>query len=153
MTIYDNGFTGFGGLPTTGQRVTIYQGDSNGSQLQIANTRSGGHSWIFGAGDTGSTPSVVPAGGFFFYDINGTGGAATRLVIDGSGNVGIGTTAPNAKAILDLTSTTKGFLPPRMTTTQRNAITSVPAGLMVYNTTLNKLNVYNGTAWEVITSL
>jgi hypothetical protein len=153
MTIYDNGFTGFGGLPTTGQRVTIYQGDSNGSQLQIANTRSGGHSWIFGAGDTGSTPSVVPAGGFFFYDINGTGGAATRLVIDGSGNVGIGTTAPNAKAILDVTSTTKGFLPPRMTTTQRNAITSVPAGLMVYNTTTNKLNFYNGSAWEAVTSL
>jgi hypothetical protein len=153
MTIYDNGFTGFGGLPTTGQRVTIYPGDSNGSQLQIANTRTGGHSWIFGAGDNGSSPSIVPSGGFFFYDINGTGGAATRLVIDGSGNVGIGTTAPNAKALVEISSTTKGFLPPRMTTAQRDAITSVPAGLMVYNTTTNKLNVYNGTTWETVTSL
>jgi hypothetical protein len=152
VTVYDNGFTGFGGLPTTGQRVTIYPGDSNGSQLQIANTRAGGHSWIFGAGDTGSSASIVPAGGFFFYDINGTGGAATRMVIDGSGNMGIGTTTPSAKAILDLTSTTKGFLPPRMTTAQRDAITSVPAGLMIYNTTTNKLNVYT-TAWEIITSL
>ena len=152
VTVYDNGFTGFGGLPTTGQRVTIYPGDSNGSQLQIANTRAGGHSWIFGAGDTGSSASIVPAGGFFFYDINGTGGAATRMVIDGSGNMGIGTTTPSAKSIMDLTSTTKGFLPPRMTTAQRDAITSVPAGLMIYNTTTNKLNVYT-TAWEAVTSL
>jgi hypothetical protein len=151
VTVYDNGFTGFGGLPTTGQRVTIYPGDANGSQLQIANTRAGGHSWIFGAGDTGSSASIVPAGGFFFYDNNGTGGAATRFVIDGSGNVGIGTTTPSAKSIMDLTSTTKGFLPPRMTTAQRDAITSVPAGLTIYNTSLSKLQVYT-TTWETVTS-
>ena len=69
------------------------------------------------------------------------------------GEVGIGTSAPNAAALLDVTSTTKGFLPPRMNLTQRTAIASPPAGLMIYNTTSNKLNVYNGTAWEVITSL
>ena len=69
-----------------------------------------------------------------------------------SGTVGFGTSTPSEKALLDLTSTTKGFLPPRMTTTQRDAITSVPAGLMVYNTTTNKLNFYNGSAWEAVTS-
>lgn len=71
--------------------------------------------------------------------------------IDSSGNVGIGTTA-NAAAILDVASTTKGFLPPRMTGTERDAIAAPPAGLMVYNTTTNKLNFYNGTAWEAVTS-
>lgn len=71
--------------------------------------------------------------------------------IDSAGNVGIGGTA-DADAILDLQSTTKGFLPPRMTTTQRNAISTPPAGLMVYNSTTNKLNFYNGTAWEAVTS-
>lgn len=58
----------------------------------------------------------------------------------------------NSKAILEAVSTTKGFLPPRLTTTQRDAIASPPAGLTVYNTTTNKLNFYNGSAWEAVTS-
>jgi hypothetical protein len=89
-----------------------------------------------------------PSGGFAFYVNQGT--EAVR--IDSTGGVGLGATTPNAKALLDLTSTTRGFLPPRMTTAQRDAITSVPAGLMIYNTTTNKLNFYNGSAWEAVTS-
>ncbi len=46
--------------------------------------------------------------------------------------VGIGTTSPNTNAVLDLTSTTQGFLPPRMTQVQMNAIAAPPEGLMVY---------------------
>lgn len=62
--------------------------------------------------------------------------------------VSIGTTsAPSAKAVLELVSTTKGFLPPRMTTTQRDNISSPGAGNVVYNTSTNKLNVYNGSSW------
>jgi hypothetical protein len=65
-----------------------------------------------------------------------------------SGSVGIGAnTLINASAILDITSTTRGFLPPRMTSTQRDAIASPAAGLVIYNTTTNLLNVYNGTMW------
>jgi len=79
---------------------------------------------------------------------NGT----SRLLISNNGNVGIGTTAPAATALLDIASTTKGFLPPRMTTTQRDAITTPAAGLTVYNTTTNALNVYNGTAWGAAAS-
>jgi len=66
--------------------------------------------------------------------------------------VGIGTNTPNASSILDITSTTKGVLFPRMTTTQKNAISSPVAGLVVFDTTLGKLCVYT-TAWETITSL
>ena len=62
-------------------------------------------------------------------------------------NVGIGTTSPDTDAILHLSSTTKGFLPPKMTTTQKNAISSPPSGLVLYDTTTNKLCVYNGTSW------
>jgi hypothetical protein len=56
--------------------------------------------------------------------------------------------AANASSILELTSTTKGFLPPRMTTTQRNAIASPAAGLVVYDNTDNKHYGYNGTTWN-----
>jgi hypothetical protein len=64
-----------------------------------------------------------------------------------SGSVGIGTSAPNASAALDVTSTTQGVLFPRMTTTQRNAISSPADGLVIYNTTDNKLQVRAAGAW------
>jgi len=65
-----------------------------------------------------------------------------------SGSVGVGAnTSINASAILDVTSTTKGVLFPRMTTTQKNAISSPAAGLQVYDTTLNQMSYYNGTTW------
>ena len=57
---------------------------------------------------------------------------------------------PAATAIFDLQSTTKGFLPPRMTTTQKNAIASPATGLQVYDTTLNQMSYYNGTTWTNI---
>lgn len=80
---------------------------------------------------------------------------ATGNVILGSssGSVGIGAnTTINNSAILDITSTTQGVLLPRMTTVQKTAIASPAAGLMVYDTTLNKLCVFT-TAWETITSV
>lgn len=81
-----------------------------------------------------------------------TTGRTARLTIKPNGNIGIGTSSPDADALLDVASTTKGFLPPRMTTAQRDAITTPPAGLVVYNTSTNKLNFYNGSAWEAVTS-
>ena len=59
----------------------------------------------------------------------------------------IGTNTPNASAVLQADSTTQGFLPPRMTTTQRNAIASPATGLQVYDTTLNRPCFYDGTTW------
>jgi len=56
------------------------------------------------------------------------------------------TNAPSA--MLEVQSTTKGFLPPRMTTTQKNAIASPAAGLVVYDSTTNKLQCYNGSTWN-----
>lgn len=54
-------------------------------------------------------------------------------------------------AIMSLNSTVQGFLPPRMTTAERDLIAAPVAGLMIYNTTTNKLNVYT-TVWEAVTS-
>ena len=57
--------------------------------------------------------------------------------------VGIGTTTPDESAILELDATDRGFLPPRMTTTQRDAISSPASGLMIFNTDNNCLEFYN----------
>jgi len=54
----------------------------------------------------------------------------------------------DASALVQMNSTTRGFLPPRMTTTQKNAITSPAAGLVVYDSTTNKLCCYNGSTWN-----
>ena len=65
--------------------------------------------------------------------------------------VGIGTTTPNGSAQLDVNSTNKGFLPPRMTSAQRIGITSPVAGLMVYQTDGTAgLYYYDGSAWIYI---
>lgn len=50
-------------------------------------------------------------------------------------------------AALEIDSSTKGFLPPRLTTAQRNAVPNPALGLIVYNTTTKKLNFYDGTQW------
>jgi hypothetical protein len=64
-------------------------------------------------------------------------------------NTAAGSTAAlNSSACLQADSTTKGFLPPRMTTTQKNAIASPAAGLVVYDSTTNKLCCYNGSTWN-----
>jgi hypothetical protein len=75
-----------------------------------------------------------------------------RLIAKGNGNILIGTTTDIASSKLTVESTTQGFLPPRMTTTQKNAIASPAAGLVVYDTTLGKLCVRTASAWETITS-
>jgi hypothetical protein len=64
-------------------------------------------------------------------------------------SVGINSTgdAPNSSAILDVSSTTKGFLPPRMTTAERDLIVSPVAGLTIFNTTKLCNETYNGTMW------
>ncbi|HLO43908.1 MAG TPA: hypothetical protein VK175_06210 [Leadbetterella sp.] len=76
----------------------------------------------------------------------------TRMRINNSGRLGIGTLTPDASALLHVSSTTQGVLITRGTTTQINAIASPANGLMVYNTTLNKLCVYENGAWKQVTT-
>lgn len=75
---------------------------------------------------------------------------ANMFLIDGANNnIGINTGTPAVSSLLDMTSTTRGLLIPRMTTTERNAIASPAGGLMVYNTTTQTIDTYNSStaAW------
>ncbi len=67
-----------------------------------------------------------------------------------SAQVGINNdgTAPDPSAMLDVQSSDKGFLPPRMTTSQMNGIVAPIAGLLVYNTSVNALYWFDGTDWQ-----
>ncbi|MDA9563738.1 tail fiber domain-containing protein [Flavobacteriales bacterium] len=67
-------------------------------------------------------------------------------------NVGINTsgTAPSASAMLDIESTTKGLLIPRMTTTQKNGVASPATGLLVFDTTVGAFYYYTGSAWVTL---
>lgn len=72
-------------------------------------------------------------------------------------NIGIGTNTPNSSAILQLSSTTKGFLPPKMTATQAESISSPAEGLIVYSTDGTGVTItskgwwgYTGATWTQI---
>lgn len=65
-------------------------------------------------------------------------------------NVGIGTTTPHSSSLLELSSTTRGMLAPRMTSAQRLAIPSPAAGLLVYDTDLGEFQHHDGLGWRAI---
>lgn len=112
--------------------------------------------YAFAAASTVTTAVTVDISGAPAAGANATLTTAYALrVASGaslfSDSVGVGG-APDSTAALTVTSTTQGFLPPRLTTTERNAITSPTAGLVIYNSTTNKLNVYTNVGWEAVTS-
>jgi len=72
-----------------------------------------------------------------------------RTQFGNGANVGF---ADIPSARLAVNSTSEGFLTPRMTTSQRDAIANPAEGLEIYNLTTHKKNFFNGTSWEQITS-
>lgn len=102
---------------------------------------------------TGSTQTMFEVSDLY----NTTGGLmmnvknqlfANMFAVNYLGQASMGTASPNASAQMQIDSTTRGFLPPRMTTTQKNAIATPASGLVVYDTTTNKLCCYNGSTWN-----
>ena len=126
------------GAQSNTAQASIYFRDFTGAGNQIGIGRGIADVQFFGINDYGFR---WYGGGQF------NNGAANWLYLDQNGLAVGGGTNP-ASAILTATSTTKGFLPPRMTQTQRNAVSSPTAGLQVFNTTDNTVDVRDGTRWN-----
>src|SRR5437773_1732642 len=81
-----------------------------------------------------------------------TSNLRAQNIFPANGAAGIGTTTPNASSLLDIASTTKGMLTPRMTQAQRDAITAPATGLLIFQTDKTSgFYYYSGTAWKTIT--
>ena len=139
-----------------GNREVVQNGDRLGV-INFAGDDGGTGDFLVGANIIAAvdgTPGVgdLPSRLQFSTTPDGASAAVEAMRITSAGNVGIGATSIESNCLLKLESTTKGFRPPSMTTTQRDAIATPIAGLMIYNNTTNKLNFYNGSSWEAVTS-
>ena len=121
---------------------TITSGTWSGTTIAVAKGGTGTNNGsitgtsalTFAAGGTNENISIKPTG-------------------TGSVIVGTGTLTPTSSAALDINSITQGFLPPRLTTTQRDAIITPVAGLTIWNITNTQLEVYDGSYWKNMVGL
>lgn len=130
---------------TAGNTLTI----TSGGATSGATDKNGGDNIIESGTATGTGSSNI----IFKTATAGATGTTDRVVsekvrIMGDGTVAIGVTSPNANAIMDIVSTTKAFMPPRMTNAQMGAIGTPTAGMVVYDSTNNKLCCYDGATWQ-----
>jgi hypothetical protein len=145
------------GSPNINDKLEVY-----GNILVRANDRirlagtSDGNTALYATSGAAAQMNVKNGSGSTFDITFGTIGSTTRMLRVNSfdsttPSVVVGNNATAfASSVLTVESTTQGFLPPRMTTTQKNAIASPATGLMVYDTTLNLMALYNGTTWTTL---
>lgn len=133
--------------------------DNTNKRLGVAESTPTARLHIKGSGSTSATTALLVqnSSGSPLLRARDQGqvqlGSSSNFTVDGSTTynryeLAVGGLSSIPSAILSATSTTRGFLPPRMTTTQKNAISSPASGLIVYDTTTNKLCCYNGTSWN-----
>jgi hypothetical protein len=100
-------------------------------------------------GPNGLMPNGTLAGNTPFW--NGVDWVVNNSnIFNNGGGIGIGTANPSPSAKLEIESTSAGFLPPRMTSAQRDDIVAPAIGLVVYNTSTNCLNFFMGMEWKEV---
>lgn len=153
-----SGLLVLGGGAASQANIQIFGSSGNNSNRILFNLGTTNRATLFSGGQWSFNLPGGALDAFNLYsDLSGTGtlfqvwgAATTRMLYSYQGNLVLGTDISNqvSTAILQLHSTTKGFLLPRQTTTERNAI-SVPAnGLQIYNTTTNTIDLYQSAAWQ-----
>ena len=173
LTVLRNGNTGIGTTTPTlaklnvkgmvGNTVAIFRGNNTSAGISLTDDWPGIYFnayWNDGLKSMSATgyPSFINSeqlNGDITFNLSNVANSAAnsevtvpeRMRITGSGQLGIGTTTPSASAVLDVSSTTQGLLPPRMTTAQRDAILSPADGLVIFNITNNSLQVKNSLGW------
>ena len=154
-----NGATGPTG--TNGQNGATGPTGANGQNGAMGPTGANGQNGPTGptgpigaSGQNGATGPTGPAGNAnisgtkdYVVKFTGNNSIGNSSIFDNGTNVGINTATPNSTALLELASANSGVLIPRLTTTQRNAISNPATGLMIYNTSSNCFNFYNGSLW------
>jgi hypothetical protein len=144
------------GTPVTGTFAAINWGNT-AKFLEVEMDITGGTSYIsMGTQQLMSVPyalysakSNIPDGTSTGNTLhwNGTAWIADNTLYNHGGELGVGTTNPDNSAAFEIQSATKGFLLPRMTTLQREAIGSPAIGLMIFNTETNCIDLRTPSSW------
>jgi len=128
--------TGVSLLATDSNDSNVYFGSPSSAIGAILRWNYNANIYTIGTSKSGADVRIM----------SGNEGEALRAMSDQ--RIAIGTTSPSLSALVDMTSTTRGMLPPRMTEAQRDAIASPATGLVIYNTDANVLDWYNGASWR-----
>jgi hypothetical protein len=124
-----------------GKTFTSYASGVNSFVID-SSVASSGHGFVIQSYNTGLTGVALSLYSTSIFQADATAGGGVTLRGSGDSHTAY------ASALFAMKSTTKGFLPPRGTNTQMLAIASPATGLIFYDTTNNKLNVYDGTTWQ-----
>ena len=145
MVIDSSGNVGIG-TTSPEAKLEVNAGASGTDVNTIRMDSDGGGAYNITCSDASSaTPTWKHASGTSEPILFSAGGTDTLYI--GGGNVGIGTISPSAP--LEVASTTGGVVFPRLTTIQRDAISTPTDGETIFNTTTNQLESYNGSDWVV----
>jgi hypothetical protein len=143
---YNNDSIGIGATTSPSARVQVVGSGATSATTSLLVQNSAGTQLLKVADDGTTTANIFSTTGVTSIN-NGTLYIGSNFVTTYGQSIGFfGATV--ASAIVEIQSTTRGFLPPRMTTTQRNAISSPATGLVLYDSTTNKLQCYNGSTWN-----
>lgn len=163
LTYYNNAGSGFNRLQLGGTTNAFPAIKRNGAAIDFRLADDSGYAYFasnaihitHNEGDaalrfikTGANQISIEHDSARIYWYNSTT-AQTSLRIINNGSVGVGNVGdPHASSQFQIDSTTRGFLPPRMTTAQRTAISSPAAGLIVFDKDTTKSYTYDGSTWQ-----